>query len=94
MNLYNNLYNRVCEVLDIEVPIIQAGMAGDRITTVELIVNVCEAGGLGTLGAAYMQPEDIRQTVQEIRKDTDKTLLCYENSKRAGHEGYYNGYDS
>ncbi|MED3728769.1 nitronate monooxygenase [Priestia filamentosa] len=69
-----NLYNRVCEVLNIEVPIIQAGMAGDRITTVELIVNVCEAGGLGTLGAAYMRPEDIRQTVQEIRKHTDKTF--------------------
>jgi nitronate monooxygenase len=69
-----NLYNRVCEVLDIEVPIIQAGMAGDRITTIELIVNVCEAGGLGSLGAAYMQPEDIRQTVQEIKKHTDKTF--------------------
>ncbi|WP_043980798.1 NAD(P)H-dependent flavin oxidoreductase [Priestia megaterium] len=69
-----NLYNRVCEVLDIKVPIIQAGMAGDKITTVDLIVNVCEAGGLGTLGAAYMHPEDIRQAVREIRKYTNRTF--------------------
>ncbi|MED3855150.1 nitronate monooxygenase [Priestia megaterium] len=67
-----NLDNRVCEILDIKVPIIQAGMAGDKITTVDLIVNVCEAGGLGTLGAAYMHPEDIRQAVREIRKYTKR----------------------
>ncbi|MGG1368094.1 nitronate monooxygenase [Priestia megaterium] len=67
-----NLDNRVCEILDIKVPIIQAGMAGDKITTVDLIGNVCEAGGLGTLGAAYMHPEDIRQAVREIRKYTKR----------------------
>ncbi|MED3932375.1 nitronate monooxygenase [Priestia megaterium] len=60
-----NLYNHVYEVLDIKVPVIQAGMARDKISTIDLIINVCEAVGLGTLGAAYMHPEDIRKAVRE-----------------------------
>jgi len=43
----------------------QAGMARDKISTIDLIINVCEAVGLGTLGAAYMHPEDIRKAVRE-----------------------------
>src|SRR5699024_12597784 len=63
--------------------IIQAGMAGGA-TTPELIAEVSKAGGLGTLGAAYMKPEDIRRTISDIRKLTDKpfavNLFCVDNS--------------
>jgi nitronate monooxygenase len=77
-----NLHNDVCELLNIQYPIIQAGMAGEKITTVDLIVHVSEAGGLGTLGAAYMQPEDIRQAIRDIKSRTNKpfgiNLFCME----------------
>ena len=76
------LNTELCSLLNIKYPIIQAGMAGGA-TTPELIANVSNAGGLGTLGAAYMKPEDIKQAVSEIRKLTDKpfavNLFCVEN---------------
>ncbi|MBY0595600.1 NAD(P)H-dependent flavin oxidoreductase [Bacillus bingmayongensis] len=63
--------SRVTDVLQIKYPIIQAGMAG-AITTPELVVAVCNSGGLGTLGAGYMSPEQIRDAIHKIRKLTDQ----------------------
>ncbi|WP_409341990.1 NAD(P)H-dependent flavin oxidoreductase [Paenibacillus sp. MBLB4367] len=65
------LYTELCRKLGIRLPILQAGMAGGP-TTPELVAAVSEAGALGTLGAAYMKPEDIRTAIAEIRKRTDK----------------------
>ncbi|MEH7049408.1 NAD(P)H-dependent flavin oxidoreductase [Bacillus pseudomycoides] len=63
--------SRVNDVLQIKYPIIQAGMAG-AITTPELVAAVCNSGGLGTLGAGYMSPEQIRQSIYKIRELTDR----------------------
>ncbi|WP_110114820.1 nitronate monooxygenase family protein [Bacillus sp. CGMCC 1.16541] len=63
------LHTPLCDTLQIKYPIIQAGMAGGP-TTVELVVAVCEAGGLGTLGAAYMTPEDMKVAIQQIKAQT------------------------
>ncbi|WP_410981865.1 NAD(P)H-dependent flavin oxidoreductase [Bacillus cereus] len=63
--------SRVTDILQIKYPIIQAGMAG-AITTPELVAAVCNCGGLGTLGAGYMSPEQIRQSIDKIRELTDK----------------------
>ncbi len=57
--------------LGIRYPIIQAGMAGG-VTTPELVAAVSNAGGLGTLGAGYMSPEEMRKGIQEIRALTTK----------------------
>ena len=46
-------------------------MAGG-ITTPELIAAVCNAGALGSLGAGYMEPETLRQTIHAIRELTDR----------------------
>ncbi|KFZ40363.1 nitronate monooxygenase family protein [Thermoactinomyces sp. Gus2-1] len=62
---------RLTELLQISRPIIQAGMAGG-ITSPRLVAAVSNAGGLGSLGAGYMSPEDIRQAIREIRKQTDR----------------------
>lgn len=59
----------ICRLFKIEHPIIQAGMAGGP-TTVELVSAVSNAGGLGTLGAAYMAPDALRQAIQEIQAQT------------------------
>jgi nitronate monooxygenase len=52
-------------------PIIQAPMAGGA-TTPELIAAVCNAGGLGSLGAAYLTPDQIAKEIRRIRALTDR----------------------
>ncbi len=73
------LNTELCEILGIAYPIIQAGMAGGP-TTVNLVANVSNAGGLGTLGAAYMKPEEIRTAIRRIKEQTAKpfavNLFC------------------
>ncbi|MGI2328753.1 NAD(P)H-dependent flavin oxidoreductase [Planococcus sp. YIM B11945] len=68
-----HLKTDVCKLLGIDYPIIQAGMAGGP-TTVELVAAVSEAGGLGTLGAAYMQPSALRQAILAIQSLTSKSF--------------------
>jgi nitronate monooxygenase len=59
--------------LGIQFPIIQAPMGGG-LTTPELIAAVCNAGGLGSLGAAYLKPDQILNEFRAIRALTDKPL--------------------
>src|SRR5919202_1272098 len=61
---------RVTKTLDIEHPIMQAPMAGGP-TTTKLVAAVSNAGGLGSLGAAYLPPETLREQVREIRNLTE-----------------------
>ena len=55
----------LCDLLGIELPIIQAPMAG--VTTVELVGAVCNAGALGSLGFAYTQPEAMMRDAARVR---------------------------
>ncbi|WP_251009654.1 nitronate monooxygenase [Bacillus sp. ISL-39] len=63
--------NRVTKLLNIEYPIIQAPMAGG-VTTPELVASVSNAGGLGMVGAGYMEPGQLTSQIKEIKKLTDK----------------------
>jgi len=65
------LKTRITEALGIEHPIVQAPMAGGP-TTAALVAAVSNAGGLGSLGAAYLSPEKLREKVGEIRALTDR----------------------
>ena len=64
------LHTRLCDVLGIEYPIIQAGMGG--FSDPPLVIAVSEAGGLGTLGAAVYEPDTLDEAIKEIRKGTSK----------------------
>jgi NAD(P)H-dependent flavin oxidoreductase YrpB (nitropropane dioxygenase family) len=71
------LRTRLCDILGIEYPILSAGMGpslvGERTgATVELVVAVSEAGGLGVLGAAGFSVDEMREAIREIRKQTDR----------------------
>ena len=57
--------------LGVRWPVVQAPMAGGP-TTPALVAAVCEAGGLGSLGAALMAPAAIRQAAAEIRARTSR----------------------
>ena len=55
----------------IQQPVIQAPMAGGY-TTPALVAAVSNAGGLGSIAAALLQPEEISAIIQETRKLTTK----------------------
>ncbi len=57
--------------LGIRLPIVQAPMAGGA-TTPELVAAVCNAGGLGSPGAGYLTPDEIRSPIRKIRVLTGK----------------------
>ncbi|PTL82453.1 nitronate monooxygenase family protein [Vitiosangium sp. GDMCC 1.1324] len=66
-----NAWSRLASLLGIEHPIIQAPMAGGA-TTPELVAAASNAGGLGSTGAALMEPEDIVKHSRRVRELTDK----------------------
>jgi nitronate monooxygenase len=57
--------------LGIEHPVMQAAMGGGP-STPELIAAVSSARGMGWLGAAYLTPEQIGDTINRIRALTDR----------------------
>ena len=60
----------LCDRLDIEVPILLAGMGG--VAYAEVCAAVSEAGGFGTLGMAGESPQGIRREMRRVRELTDK----------------------
>ncbi|MGC8837769.1 MAG: enoyl-[acyl-carrier-protein] reductase FabK [Anaerolineae bacterium] len=60
----------ICDLLGIEHPILQGGMAW--VATAELVTAVSEAGALGILGAGNAPPEWVREQIRAIRARTDR----------------------
>ena len=60
----------LCELLNIEHPIVQGGMAWT--STAELVAAVSEGGGLGILGGGNAPPDYVRAQVRETKARTDK----------------------
>ncbi len=61
---------RITELLGIQYPIIQGGMAW--VAEYHLAAAVSNAGGLGIIGAASAPPEVVREQIQEAKKLTDQ----------------------
>ncbi len=62
--------NRVCEILEIEHPIIQGGMTW--VSDACLAAAVSNGGGLGVVGAGAMPPEMLREEIGKARELTDR----------------------
>lgn len=62
--------NRVCELLGIEYPIFQGGMAW--VATAELAAAVSNAGGLGIIAAGGAPADVVREQIKKARTLTDK----------------------
>lgn len=60
----------LCDLLGIDYPIIQGGMAW--VATAELAAAVSEGGGLGVIGAGQMPTEMLRTQIEQCRALTDK----------------------
>ena len=61
---------KLCDLLGIEFPIIQGGMAW--VATSELAAAVSQAGGLGIIGAGHAPAEWVRDEIRKVKKMTDK----------------------
>src|SRR6056297_109692 len=64
------LKTELCDLLEIEKPIIQGGMAW--VATGELAAAVSIAGGLGIIGAGNAPADVIRKEIEKLRELTDK----------------------
>jgi nitronate monooxygenase len=64
----------LCDLLGIEVPILQAGMGRGvgSTTSVEMVAAVSNAGGLGCLGGTGFNESQLREQIAAIRALTDK----------------------
>lgn len=66
MNRFSFEENRLCQLLGIKYPIIQAGMVW--CSGWKLAKEVSEFGGLGTIGAGSMYPDILKEHLMKIRK--------------------------
>lgn len=64
-------WNRLAERLGVEHPLVLAPLAGGP-STPDLAAAVSGAGGLGSLGAAYLAPDEIRAAVARVKRLTDR----------------------
>lgn len=64
------MQNKICELFDIQYPIIQAGMIW--CSGWELASAVSNAGGLGIIGSGSMYPEILEEHVRKCKAATDK----------------------
>lgn len=66
------IHTPLCELLGIEYPIVQGGMAWAA--AAELAAAVSNAGGLGVVGAGDRPPEAVRHELRRARALTDRPL--------------------
>ena len=64
------LKTAICELFDIEYPIIQGGMA--HVATAELVSAVSNAGGLGIIGTGNAEPDWVREQIRLTKQRTNK----------------------
>jgi nitronate monooxygenase len=64
--------NRILELFGIQLPIIQAPMAGSVLS--EMVVAVSEAGGLGSLPCALLSLEQMRNELEAIRRQSTRPI--------------------
>ncbi|TYS58031.1 2-nitropropane dioxygenase [Sutcliffiella horikoshii] len=62
--------NKLREILKINFAIIQGGMG--NISNAPLTAAVSNAGGLGTIGAGTMKPEEVEEIIKQTKNLTDK----------------------
>ena len=60
----------LCELLDIEYPVLQGGMAW--VADAELAAAVSEAGGLGIIAAMNSNGEQLTEQIKKAKELTDK----------------------
>jgi NAD(P)H-dependent flavin oxidoreductase YrpB (nitropropane dioxygenase family) len=66
----SRLQTPVCDLLGIQIPIVQAGMS--TYTTPELVAAVSNAGGLGIIGGLFRDADELRDEILKVRQLTSR----------------------
>lgn len=81
-----SITTRLTERYGVSHPFAQAGMAfaGEK---PELALAVAQAGGIGSIGVGFMQPDDLRQVIRYLRDATDNVfninfITCFGNDEQ------------
>ena len=61
-----------CETFDVSVPLVLPGMT--QISVPNLVSAVAQAGGLGLLATASLSPEEVEESINEVRRMTNATF--------------------
>src|SRR5262245_36651193 len=77
---------RLCDVLDIEVPVLLAPFGPWE--QVDLAAAVCEAGGLGSLGTAARPLGDLREQWARLRSLTDRPFAINHTARPLDEEAF------
>ena len=85
---------RLTELLDIEHPVMLAGMGGVSYST--LVAAVSEAGGIGTFGASTMRPGQLVSEIAAVKAMTSKPfgvdlLTAFEGQVESGIQAVIDG---
>jgi nitronate monooxygenase len=72
MNVLTDPSSRLLDLLGIQVPIIQAPMAG--VTSPAMAAAVANSGGLGSLGVGAMTVAQAREAIRQVRDSSDGPL--------------------
>jgi enoyl-[acyl-carrier protein] reductase II len=67
------LRTRFCDLLDMEVPVLQAPIW--PATSPELVAAVSEAGGVGSIGAIFTPAGELRDRIERVRELTDRPFV-------------------
>lgn len=75
------LKTKLCSLLGIDFPVIQAGMGG--IAGPELVAKISQSGGLGILTGTLLPPDELRKKIKKVKELTGKpfgvNLLLHED---------------
>lgn len=68
-------WTALCDQLEIEYPIVLAGMGSrGKATPPALVAAVSEAGGLGVIGGSGLTPDELRTAIRKTRELTSKPV--------------------
>src|SRR3954470_3299822 len=90
----NLMRTRLTELLDIEHPVMLAGMGG--VSYHALVAAVSEAGGIGTFGASTMRPGQLPEEIALVKQLTSKPfgvdlLTAFEGQVESGIQAVIDG---
>ena len=82
------LRTTLCDLLDIEVPIIQGPLGGPWDVSARMIAAVSNAGGLGSIATTMRSAQAVREQIAEVRNLTDKPFAVNHTRRPFDEESF------
>jgi nitronate monooxygenase/enoyl-[acyl-carrier protein] reductase II len=76
------LHTPLCDLLGIEHPVVQGPLGGPWDVSVELVAAVSNAGGLGSIAAAFKEPDQLRDEIRRCALLTQGRPFAVNHTRR------------